>query len=395
MSTAQATNPYRRGLFVALSGAEAQQPPAGACIVNISGTAYDMAPYLGAVAEIGNYIAQFGANPLDARALMRLQNMAKIMRPAVAQSLTMPQPIRQTVAPLAKGMAQFMQNSQKLIQLRLKTSYRVARAPKILVPICLSIAAGASTTGIQVRNPYLGATGGATGQYQSAWSITSFRTSNGESGALLPIRLTDFTIGGHNFVAAALNGLTYSAGGAPATLGWPAAAFAETKRSHWATEIQPWNVIAQHGGGTGFGSVMTETGFFQLGVFNGGAQTYVDTYSVYCNATLCGNPYLSRDWTQVDAFRKSFAPLNLQAPLALRLAGEASSPRWAVEGGIAQDDPSVAATDPYVQAARSFALLGNATQHLLDNPESMMVGDDFVDPRSMGIDLSDGASYVD
>src|SRR6185369_2865299 len=117
-----------------------------------------------------------------------------------------------------------------------------------------------STTSIQVRNPYLGATDGATGPYQYPWTITAFRTSNGESGALLPIRITQFLIGGHDFVAASLAGLTYAGGGAPATQGWPAGAFAETARKIWMSTVQPWNVVAMHGAGTGFGSIMTETG---------------------------------------------------------------------------------------------------------------------------------------
>ncbi len=392
MSTVTQRNPYERGLFVTLSGDEAKAPPPTA--ITIRGTLFDMAPYLGAVNEIGTYLTQFGANPLDARALMRMQQVSKQLRPALAQHMNHPV-LKDVVKPLAQSMSRFLANSQQLIGMRLKTSYKIARAPKILVPICLSIASGASTTGIQIRNPYLGATGGISGQYQSAWAITSFRTSNNESGQLSPIRLTDFTIGGHNFVAAALAGLTYSAGGAPATLGWPAAAFAETKRSHWATEVQPWNVIAQHAGATGFGSVMTETGFFQLAVFNGGSQTYVDTYSVYCNATLCGNPYLAKEFTQADAFKQSFKPLAQQLPLALQLAGEAQGRQWALMAGLSEDDGSMVG-NPYHQAAQSLKLLGTAANRILDMPsEQLTVGDDFLDPREAGMQLADGYQYAD
>lgn len=384
------TSPYANGILVPLGGADAAKALPGGAIVHLGGTYYDARPYFQAMVDLGANIASFGANPYDPRALLRMQAMSKQILPALQKARAMHPTVREHVAPMVAGLASYLKNSQQLIAMRLRTSHKIGRAPKILVPISMSIAAGATLAAVQVRNPYLGATGGATGMYQFPWTITSFRTSNGESGALLPIRLTQFLIGGHDYVAASLAGLTYTAGGAPATQGWAAAAFAETKRSHWQTEVQPWNVIAQHGGGTGFGSIMTETGFLQIGVFNGGAQTYVDTYSVYCNATLCGNPFGDAKWTQVDAFRKAFAPLALQAPLAMRLAGDASS--WVKQAGVPVDDSSYGQNDPFAQFARMQAF-GPMINGLVEDAESLAIGSEFYDPSSMGLSLQDGASY--
>lgn len=385
-------NPYAQGLFVKLEGEAAKSPRPGSAIITLAGQPYDMSPWLGAIVEMGRYVTEFGANTYNPAPLLKMQNLAQTLRPSLLAAQHAAQPIRQAVAPMVHGMSQFMQNSQKLIQMRLKTSHQIARAPKILIPVSLSIASGASSTGMQIRNPYLGASGGATGIYQSPWAITSFRTSNGESGALLPIRITQFLLGGHDYVAAALSGITYTVTAAPATQGWPAAAFAETKRSNWKTEIQPWNVVATHGGGTGFGSVMTETGFLQLGVFNGGSQTYVDTYSVYCNATLCGSPFAVAQWTQVDAFRKSFAPLNMQVPLAMRLAGD--SDKWAAQA-IDRDDPNVSTQEggAYLWANR-LAGAGDAFSSFLENAgPGLAMGDTFYNPQDVGFSLPYGASY--
>lgn len=381
---------FERGLFPKLEGNE--PPPAGAAIITIGGTRYDAAPYFDAIVQMGQYVTQFGANPYDPRALLRMNALSQKLRPALVQAARSPSAgVRQAVAPMVAGMNMFLKNSQALIQHRLKTSASIARAPKILVPVSLSIAAGASTTGIQIRNPYLGASGGATSFMSSPWAITSFRTSNGESGALLPIRITQFQLGGHDYVAAALGGITYTAGGAPATQGWAAGAFAETKRGNWKTEVQPWNVVATHGGGTGFGSIMTETGFLQLAVFNGGTATYVDTYSVYCNATLCGSPFTNAQWTQVDLMRKSFAPLKLQVPFAMKLAGDADA--WAREV-IVPDDPSMLPRSPYAWASR-IAGAGDAFDNAVENAGAMAIPEDYIDPRSLGMPLEGDAEYVD
>lgn len=384
-------NPFARGLFVPLGGDDAKNHRG--LTLMLGGQAFDPTPYFQATVQLGNYITQFGAAPYNPLPLLKMQQMSKNIRPSLMAAANHPNPaIRQAAAPMVHGMQAFLSNSNKLIQMRLRTSHQIARAPKILVPISMSIAAGGSLTAVQVRNPYLGASGGATGQYQSPWAITSFRTSNGESGALLPIRISQFLIGGHDFVAAALAGLTYTAGGAPATQGWPAAAFAETKRGNWKTEVQPWNVVAQNGGGTGFGSVMTETGFLQVSVFNGGAQTYVDTYSVYCNATLCGSPFAVAQWTQIDAFRKAFQPLNLQTQMAMKLAGDSDG--W-VRQAIAPDDPSVSTNgNPYLLIERLAQLQGNNERLLESPPAGMAMGDGFIDPRSAGFELIDDAEYV-
>lgn len=362
MSTA--TNPFARGLFVPIGAAET--PAANAAIIKIGNASFDIAPYLGATAAMGQLTQQFMKNPYDARPLAQMQTLAHQVVPAIHATARHPV-ARQALQPLLNATASMVKHTQQMAAMRWKTAHHLARAPKILIPICLSIAAGATTSGIQIRNPYLGATGGQVGgQYNAPWTITCVRTSNNESGLLSPIRLTDFTLGGHNFVTASLGGLTYSAGGAPATLGWPAATFAETARKIWQSSIQPWNVVGTSGEGTGFGSIMTETGFLQVGVFNGGAGTYVDTYSVYCNATLCGSIFGNAATTQIDMFRHAFAPLAMQGPLALRLAGDA---QMQVAGAIAADDNrfSNAQMGPSAWIAR-IGESTNAINAMLDNP---------------------------
>lgn len=384
-----APNPYSRGLVVKLEGAEASNPPPGA--VRLGNEVYDFTPYHRAFVDLGMLVEHAARNPLNPVPFAAIQSFARQRKPQLVQALNQHPAVRQVVQPMAQALHSYLQSSQKLIAMRLRTSHHIARAPKILVPISMSIAAGATLTQVQVRNPYLGASGGDTSQYKSPWAITSFRTSNGESGALLPIRITQFLLGGHDFVAAALAGLTYAAGGAPATQGWAAGAFAETKRGNWKTEVQPWNVVATHGGGTGFGSVMTETGFLQIGVFNGGTQTYVDTYSVYCNATLCGSPFTNAAYTQVDAFRKSFAPLALQAPLSFALAGAAEAHvREAV------DPDNTQYNSPFAWANRAADISGRIEQ-MVNSPDVMSgfaVPEEYIDPRTLGMPLADGAEYV-
>lgn len=387
-------NPYKRGLIVKLEGAEAQTPPPGSAVIRAGNDVYDIAPYHRAFLDLGAMIEAVVRHPLDPRPLLAMQRFARDQRPHMQAALQVHPAVRQVVNPMVAAMSSYLNHSQKLIGMRLRTSHHIARAPKILVPISMSIAAGGTLTQVQVRNPYLGASGGDTSQYKSPWAITSFRTSNGESGALLPIRITQFLLGGHDFVAAALAGLTYAAGGAPATQGWAAGAFAETKRGNWKTEVQPWNVVATHGGGTGFGSVMTETGFLQIGVFNGGTQTYVDTYSVYCNATLCGSPFAQSAYTQTEVFRKSFAPLIYQAPLSFALAGAVE--RHASEALPSTDSYAEAAAGPYAWAAKVGDMSGRIEQIVNDRGvmDSLAVPETFLDPAAYGMPLQGGAEYV-
>ena len=372
---------WSRGLFVPMEGAAAEQPAANVALLRTHGGSYNILPFLGAVSEIGATVSAFNRNPYDPRALVRMQQMATGLMPHLKQARGHANPVvRQALAPMVQGMSSFLANSQKLLAMRLRTSHQIARAPKILVPISLQIAAGNSTTGIQIRNPYLGASGGAANPYQVAWAITSFRTSNNENGQLQAIRITDWTFGGHNFVAASLGGISYTAGGAPATQGWPAATFAESQRKNWKTEVQPWNVIAQHGGATGFGSIMTETGYLQIAVFNGGTGTFVDTWPVFVNATLCGSPFTSKEWTQADLMRKSFAPLNLQIPLAMKIANDAS--KWVISG-VNKDDESVT-DNPYAWTLRMDGVW-REIEGMLEHPEHTMMGEPIGYPGDFGI----------
>ena len=381
MSTAEAPNPYARGLFVKIEGAEVEKTSPGTPVLRLGNAYYDVSPYLGMIEEIGAEVSRFSRNPYDPRPLVRMQQMGRRALPHLQQMSHTSPGIRQAVQPMVRGLTSYLKNSQKLASQRLKTSFSIAKAPKILIPISLSIAAAGTTTAIQVRNPYLGATGGNMGPYLYPWTITSFRTSNGESGALLPIRLTQFLVGGHDFVAAALSGLTYSAGGAPATQGWPAAAFAETKRGNWKTEVQPWNVIAQNANDAGFGSVMTETGFLQIGVFNGGSGTYVDTYSVYANATLCGSPFGNAATTQIDQFRASFAPLALQAPLVLKIAGDTAG--W-LKNYVGADDEGYGNDNPY-KWVNSVAGAFQELDRFLDSPPNGLAMGDVIEDHGMGL----------
>ena len=387
-----AANPYGRGLIVGLGQAQIENPSQGMVVAKLAGNYYDIAPFLGAFLDLGQMVSQFSRNPYDPRPLVRMQNMAQTMLPALRASRNQPAAIREALSPMVQSMTSYLKNSQQLLQHRLRTSYQIARAPKILIPICLNIAAGATVAQIQIRNPYLGASGGNPGTYNFAWAITSFRTSNNENGQLSPIRITQWLFGGHDYVAASLGGVTFAGGGAPAVQGWPAAAFGETKRGNWKTEVQPWNVIAQHGGGTGFGSIMTETGLLQIGVNNGGTGAYVDTWSVYANATLCGNPLTEAKWTQIDLLRKSFAPLKLQAPIAMKLAGEADG--WILGAGIEEDDARVRQDHPYRFASQVTPLLAEIEGFLDAPPEGAAMGPWIGDPAAMGFQLQGGASYA-
>lgn len=387
-----ATNPYGKGLIVPLGEAQLATPTPGTVVTKIGGGFYDIAPFLGAFLDLGAMVTQFSRNPYDPRPLVRMQQMAHAMYPALKASRMAQPAIREALSPMVQAMTSYLKNSQQLLQHRLRTSYQIARAPKILIPVCLNIAAGGTITGIQIRNPYLGASGGQSGQYNFAWAITSFRTSNNENGQLSPIRITQWLFGGHDYVAASLGGVTFSAGGAPAVQGWPAAAFSETKRGNWKTEIQPWNVIAQHGSATGFGSIMTETGLLQLAVNNGGTGAYVDTWSVYANATLCGNPLMEQKWTQIDLLRKSFAPLKLQAPLAIKLAGDAES--WWTMAGVEEDDPRMVPNHPYRFASQVTPLMADIEGFLENPPEGAAMGPWMGDPASFGFQLQGAAQFA-
>lgn len=386
-----ASNPYSKGLIVALGNAQVDNPAPGTVVTRLAGGYYDIAPFLGAFLDLGNMVTQFSRNPYDPRPLVRMQSMAQGLLPVLRNTRNQPAIIREAISPMVQSMTSYLKNSQQLLQQRLRTSYQIARAPKILIPICLNIAAGVTITAIQIRNPYLGASGGQPGTYNFAWAITSFRTSNNESGQLSPIRITQWLFGGHDYVAASLGGVTFAGGGAPAVQGWPAAAFGETKRGNWKTEVQPWNVIAQHGGGTGFGSIMTETGLLQLAVNNGGTGAFVDTWSVYANATLCGNPLTEAKWTQLDMLRKSFAPLKLQAPIAMKLAGEADS--W-ILAGVEDDDPKIGQGHPYRFASQVTPLLAEIEGFLDAPPEGAAMGPWAGSPEQHGFQLQGGATYA-
>ncbi len=82
-----------------------------------------------------------------------------------------------------------------------------------------------------------------------------------------------------------------------------------------ATHFEPWNVVNMDT--PGFGSIMSETGFLQLGVFNGGSSTFVDTWAIYCRATLCNLPWGAHG--EHEVFRRAFAPMHRQHEMALHI----------------------------------------------------------------------------
>lgn len=359
------SNPFARGIFVPLGSAE---PQPGMSVLTLGGERYDISPFAYAQMRLGAIVNQFHRNPINPGPLLQLQHMANQMMPQLRQHATAMHPaVQAAVHPLVQGLGSFLKSSQQLIGIRLKTAHAIGKAPKILVPICLNVASGVTTGQIQVRNPYLGASGGYLGGYTAPWAITSFRTSNNESGQLSPIRMPNFIIGGHDYAVAGIQGLTYVvAANQPAVLGWPAAAFAETKRSRWYTEVQPWTVVAAAGAGVGYGSIMTETGFFAITVFNGGAQTFQDTWSVYCNATLCGNPFRDARWAQEEVIRSSFVPLQHQASYAMKLMSDA---QYHI-GEIIPDDNSKIVDKTYGWLNKPD--LAEAIDKLIGNPELAM-----------------------
>ena len=326
-------------LFVQLGEAQLKEPAPGMAIVRLGGQSYDVSPYLRAYREIGNSVAQFAANPYDPHPLVNLQHLSHQLIPAIHRSQQHPA-MREALNPMAHALASYLHHSHKLVGMRMQTAHRMARAPKIMIPLCINVAAGGTATGIRAQNPYLGSTGGNTspGAWQFPWAITKFQTSNNEFGQLMPIRIGQLLVGGHDFVAASLGGLIYTGTAAPAFLGWPAAAFAVTKTKDTASSLEFWNLTALSGEGVGFGSIMSETGFFQISVNNGGASTFVDTWPVYANASLCGSPFANGMHTQVEQLRHAFAPLGMQGPLAMRMAHEASAH---IRGAFDLDDPKV------------------------------------------------------
>lgn len=378
---------FKRGLFVPLGAAE--KAPEGAPIIRLGdGSIVNPQPYYTAILEMAGALRAFQKNPYHTGPVLHMRRIGMAMQQGLQN---VPPAIRQQLGPMMNGLATFVSHSRYLLNLRLKTAYHLARSPKILIPVCISQAAGTSLLGYQARNPYLGASGGDTGGlYQAPWCITSFRTSNNESGQIQAVRITQFLLGGHDFVAASLAGVTYSGGGAPATLGWPAAAFCETARKNWMSTIQPWNVVALSGEGVGFGSVMTETGFLQLAVNNGNAATYNDTWSIYANATLCGNPFSIAKWTQVDMFRSAFGSLSIQAAMAQKLAMDHSAHVVAALGQADRNQPPTA----YDYVTRLNRARDDFDAFNDSPPGGVAMGDDFADPGAAGFSLGGGASYA-
>ena len=380
-------NMFAKGLFIKLEGAEPSAKPGGAYI-QIGGSYYDVSPYLSAFESIGANVAAIARSPYDPRPFMNLRHTANALIPALNSARHAHPAVQQTLVPLVRGLASAMAQSKNLVGMRLKTAHHLAQAPKILIPICLAIPAGGTLAGVRVSNPYLGSTEGNTGPYQFPWTIVCFRTGNGEDGGLRPIKITQYQLGGHDFVGASLAGLTYTAGGAPAVLGWPAAAFAETARKNFRTEVQPWNVVAQSGAGVGFGSIMTETGYLQCSVHNAGATTYVDGWSVYANATLCGSPFGGR-YTQVDLMRRAFVPLALQGPIAMKIARDAGVHIGQI---VPRDDQDrMPDAGPYGWSERTEGAMNQIESFLANPPAGLAMGEHLGDPGEYGFNLVEGA----
>ena len=119
-------------------------------------------------------------------------------------------PLRQIFRPMEHATHAMLSASQAAIRLRLKAQHNMAQRPLQIVPIPCSIPINGNII-VQVRNPYLGNSSGMAvmGEYKAPWSVTAFRTSNNESGQLQGIRIPSWIIGGHEYVTAALGGLTH------------------------------------------------------------------------------------------------------------------------------------------------------------------------------------------
>ena len=321
----------------------ADVPPPGAVVIKTKNGSVDVADVFKVHVDLGNALAAFHANPYDYRPLQQMRRIGTQSIPLFNQLSKYPALMEQ-FGPMASHLSNILRVAQTAAKLRVKAAADMARRPLQIVPVPLSIGAGSSFTAIQIRNPYLGATGGIaiSDQYKAPWSVTAFKTSNNENGQLSPIRIANWTIGGHNYTQAALQGLTYAGTGsvAPALQGWGAPAFAETKRTHHSTAFEPWHLTAESSAGWGF--IMTETGFLQLDVINASGSPYVDTYSVYIRATLCGSPF--DRFTDPTALAHAFVPMVHQYHEAARIAGE-----WdrGVAGFVRQGSSAAAAPAPW------------------------------------------------
>ena len=316
MSETPSKEPFKLQI-AKLGGADGSSAPEnkdGSVWVKTQIGAVNVAPAFKMLSELGAYIDIFHKNPYDYRPLLAMRNVGKRAIPLFQQIGANPA-LREHFNPLASSLAQTLKIAQHAAKLRIKAAHDMARRPLIIVPVSINQALGGTTT-VQVRNPYLGSSGGQAvlDTYKAPWSITAFRTSNNESGQIQGVRMTQWLIGGHDYVNAALAGLTYLTP-TPPNQGWAAASFAETKRVHHSTAFEPWNLTAESSAGWGF--IMTETGYLQVGVTNvNQGATYTDTYSVYVRATLCGSPF-ERD---IEHFRRSFLPLHRQYAGALKIA---------------------------------------------------------------------------
>lgn len=316
-------------------GAASAQPPPGSVVVSTSRGGVDISDVFKIHVDLGNALQAFHANPYDHRPLQAMRHIGTRSIPLFNQLHKYPALMEQ-FGPMATHLSNILRVAQTAAKLRVKAAADMARRPLQIVPVPLAIGAGASFTAIQIRNPYLGATGGVaiSDQYKAPWSVTAFKTSNNENGQLSPIRIANWTIGGHNYTQAALQGLTYAGMGAvpPALQGWGAPAFAETKRTHHSTAFEPWHLTAESSAGWGF--IMTETGFLQLDVINASGSPYVDTYSVYIRATLCGSPF--DRFTDPTALAHAFVPMVHQYHQAARIAGDWESNVQGVLGQAAR-----------------------------------------------------------
>jgi hypothetical protein len=334
MSDPKSNEPFKfRLLKIGDAGQEPKIPERDGVWVKTQLGAVDVQPAFKMLTELGAYIELFHKNPYDYRPLQAMRNVGRRAIPLFQQIGANPT-LGEHFRPLAASLAQTLKIAQHAAKLRIKAAHDMARRPLIIVPISINQALGGTTT-CQVRNPYLGSSGGQAvlDTYKAPWSITAFRTSNNENGQLQGVRMTQWLIGGHDYVAASLAGLTYVTP-APANQGWSVAAFAETKIVHHSTAFEPWNLTAESSAGWGF--IMTETGFLQVGVTNvNQGATYTDTYSAYVRATLCGSPFERH--TDIEHFRKSFLPLHRQYAGALKIAQDWHKNMGSLMGASSQE----------------------------------------------------------
>lgn len=342
------------------SAGETPKAPDGRVYVPTHNGTVDITDLFTPMVELGANLNAFQQNPYDYRPLLAMRRTGQRAMPLFNQLRQYPSLANQ-FGPIASSMSNMLKVAQSAAKLRIKAAADMARRPLQVIPISLSIAPNTTTGGIQIRNPYLGSTGGVavSDQYKAPWSIVAFRTSNNENGQLQTVRITQWQIGGHDYVAAALGGVTFLGGGQASAQGWAASAFSETARKHHSTAFEPWNLTAESSAGWGF--IMSETGYLQLAVNNGvnAASTYEDTWSVYVRATLCGSPFERH--TDPSALAHAFIPMQHQYTQALRIAGDYSNAVIGMVGG-ASGQP---------QAAPWTAQLSTAQQQIqsfLDSP---------------------------